>query len=416
MKKLYGLLFILVFIALIGMGWLIDNFYQSFESKNIHVFPQSEAILLSFRDHLDKSDNLDQITLPSLFQLESLEQFVLPDELNKQLLNGSIVFLNSEEGISLHIRLNEHRLVLSLGPLKLDRAEAPWLKYILTAVFYSSIALILLLWFKPLLMAVLQLSNALKNIAKGKLETRLKKQSLYLNVLFEDFNKMAQKLEILNENNKIFSQAVSHDIRTPLSRIMFALEKINDQKESVIEEVVYSITDDVKKIESLSKELLQYSRLEKNQQLENESIDVSLLIEQVILGFDHHQRHIQLNFNSLPQSLLIDADLLQKILNNLLSNGVRYSDTKIILSAVIENNRLEIIVEDDGKGIDFKNKSVNDFCQPFIQQKRSDKHFGLGLAIVNRAIKLMQGELKIDNQSSLGGARFIVKIPLLECS
>ncbi len=417
MKKLYFSLTIIIFIGLIGLSWSIDSIYQKIDDKKDRAFPQSQQIFTAIKSHLDLNPSLIfKDALPPLFEIEDLTYFILPSPLKEQLMNGQLVLLNSDEGVTFHQRLNGKNKVLSMGPIKPLEHNDSIIPYILTTLFYLGIAIVLLLWFWPLLRAVMQLSDALKNIAKGKLGTRLNKPSIYLNVLFDDVNAMAQQLELLSENNQLFSQAVSHDIRTPLSRILFALEKLGDQNNAISKQVVSSIQMDVLKIESMSKELLHYARLSKSHTLQHEEIDVVLLIEQVMAGFDHHEINIEFSSNNVPEKLLMDVDLLQKIVNNLLSNAIRFSKKLIRIDLKVKSNTLMLSIEDDGSGMDLGDKSLNDFCQPFVQKKQSDQHFGLGLAIVSRSVKLLQGEMTMDNQSCYGGARFTVTLPYSKLS
>ncbi len=413
MKKLYFSLTVLIFVALIGLGWSIDSIYMNLDEKQDHVFSQSEDIFTAIKQHLEAEPHLiNKNVLPDLFVLEDLTHFTLPSPLKENLQQGALVLLNSAEGVTFHQRIKSQNKVLSMGPIKPLKQQNPMLRYLLTALFYVGIALILLLWFWPLIRAVMQVSNALKKIAQGKLDTRLEKSSFYLHELFDEVNAMAQKLELLSENNQLFSQAVSHDIRTPLSRILFALEKLNDKNNQVTQEVVLSIQNDVAKIESMSKALLHYARLSQCHHVQRQEIDVCLLIEQVMAGFDHYQTHIEFESEGVPDKLLLDVELWQKIVNNLLSNALRYSNTIVKITLKVQIKKLVLIIEDDGVGVNLDDKTLHDYCQPFVQKEHSEQHFGLGLAIVARAVKLLQGELSVDNHSFYGGARFTVSLAL----
>ncbi|MBL7004873.1 MAG: GHKL domain-containing protein [Gammaproteobacteria bacterium] len=414
MKQLLLSLYFFVFIALIGLGWGIDAMYQHYSSQKIPTFPQSEHMITTLQKQLDQTvQPVSSIYLSNLWQLEATDQFILPEPLKTQLNKGEVVTLNSAEGITLHKKLNTKPYILSLGPLPISTEEnLEWVQYLLTALFYSALALILLLWFRPLVLAVLHLSKALKNIASGKLDTRLKKKSLYLGELYQEFNQMAQQLEILSEDNQLLSQAVSHDIRTPLSRILFAIEKLKRNESSELRSVAQSIEKGVEQIELLSKELLEYARIGKTRQIKKENIDLIVLTEQVIAGFEHSGKSIILDHQLKGSEFVLDPELIQKVLNNLVSNAVRYSQRQIKINISEQHNILEMIIEDDGQGFDLSNKTFAEYCQPFIQHQKSEKHFGLGLAIVDRLINQMNGAFSLNEQKSLSGASFKVQIPV----
>lgn len=410
MKKLYISLYIFVFLALIGIGWVIESVYQSVDTDE-HSFPEIIEVFESYKSLLENNEKIS--SLPSVFQIESLKSLNLPDPLNVKLLDGEIVILNSIEGVSFHQILKNQQTILSLGPISVSKQDIPWLNFALTFLFYTGIAIILLIWLRPLLRDVNVLSYSLNKVTTGELSSRIKQKSYYLDKLFEDFNQMAQTLELLNENNQLFSQAVSHDIRTPLSRILFALESLDNHDNKAVNALSHSIRSDVLKIESLTKELLEYSRLEAIQ-VNLDEFDLVMLIEQVIAGFDHVDCQINFKHDGDFQLIKLDADLIQKVINNLLSNALRFANKAVCINIIFSDFNLKLIVEDDGQGIDFKSKNIEELCKPFVQKEREDKHFGLGLAIVSRSIKLMHGSLMIDNTSDLGGACFTVIIPVIK--
>lgn len=272
--------------------------------------------------------------------------------------------------------------------------------------------MVLAIWITPLLNSVQKLSTAIKQLGEGKLDTRLEQKGMTLSSVFRDFNKMADRLETLSDNNQIFSQAVSHDLRTPLSRIMFALEQLKktDDKQQQFK-VFEKIGNDVRQIESLTTELLEYARIEQTRKIDKSEVDLNIFIQQVIAEF--YQTGKQINFESNQAATCmynLDSQLFHKVISNLLSNATLHAKNKILITLTVNQNRsIQISVEDDGSGLN--EKMLQQIFKPFSRSKNNSGHYGLGLAICSRVMKLLQGDIRADIFSALGGARFTLYLP-----
>ncbi len=109
-----------------------------------------------------------------------------------------------------------------------------------------------------------------------------------------------------------------------------------------------------------------------------------------------------------------DRDLISTIINSTINNSIRYARTRIILSARIKNNYLEITIEDDGKGFPEKMCNHPKTLETAINMKSGST--GLGLYFAGKIASIhhngeKRGATFIDNQSSLGGGRFILTLP-----
>jgi signal transduction histidine kinase len=103
--------------------------------------------------------------------------------------------------------------------------------------------------------------------------------------------------------------------------------------------------------------------------------------------------------------------LFHKLLRNLIDNATQHAKAKVLVSTYIDKGSLIITVEDDGPGID--DSVSSSLFQPFCQGQTTDKkRFGLGLAICDRVVRLHSGRITANNQSSLGGAKLQVRIPV----
>ncbi|MFT5504710.1 MAG: signal transduction histidine kinase [Gammaproteobacteria bacterium] len=413
MKKTLASLYVLILVTLLGFGALIDRFYSEYLSTQQTTNSEFEVIFKALIEEWNRTQSIDT-DRSNLFQIDDIMNFPLPEPLNHQLMAGESIILDSDSGISLHQLTDDPAQVFSMGPIPVMPNNSRSIELSLTLLFYLSVGIALLVWIRPLTRGVSTLSLALKNLGHGELETRLKERSLYLQDLFNDFNSTASQLEIASSDNRLFSQAVSHDLRTPLSRIEFALESL-DQNLSEFEYKgrIKKIRSDINTIDLLARELLDYARIGQTRQVNFEPIDVIIFLQQIIAEFSFSR--CQIDFNTPTERSLdvnIDTSLFHKLLRNLIDNATQHAKDKVSVSVYIDKGSLIITVEDDGPGID---ESVSDsLFQPFCQGKATDKkRFGLGLAICERVVRLHSGRITADNQSILEGARLQVRIPVL---
>ncbi len=307
---------------------------------------------------------------------------------------------------------------VSIGPLNYQNYE--WMG----AVTSISLILIftlfgLLLWVFPLWRDHKRLNKAAKDFGLGRLESRVKirKSSLAAN-LGNTFNLMADNVQNLIRTNQNLTNAVAHDLRTPLARLRFATEimALKDCSESEAERYRKTISSSIDSLDYLINQTLMHSRY--NRAIDIKNFDYSCFayviheeVEQ--FNFDHQDlkfvTHID---NDLAVSeQFIDDKALARALSNLLSNAVKHADSLIRVSYFVRDHFFYLQVEDDGKGI--PSEDVQFILQPFSQLDNDERDLsnghGLGLAIVNQIAKWHKGDVLITS-SDLGGASVAIKI------
>ena len=194
---------------------------------------------------------------------------------------------------------------------------------------------------------------------------------------------------------------ISHDLRTPLTRLKLQLSFIKDQ------ELSKKMSIDIDEMESMLNEYLQFTSstyLEKN-----ETFDISELIEN-ITG--------KLNNINIAKKLAAriymngKKNLIKRSLENIIGNSVKYAK-KINLELIKTNNNILIVIDDDGPGI--PKDEYNNVFKPFykIDKSRggSKSSVGLGLSITSDIIKSHGGNIVLD-KSPLNGLRVKIFLPL----
>jgi len=216
-----------------------------------------------------------------------------------------------------------------------------------------------------------------------------------------EFDKMRKRIiKHLNQRSEMLS-GISHDLRTPLTRLKLQLSFIKDEKLSK------KMSLDIDEMEKMLNEYLQFTSstyLEKN-----ETFDVSELIENTINKYDNNNISKEL----IPRVYMNGRkNLIQRSLNNLIDNSIKYSE-KINLRLFKRNNNIIITIDDDGLGI--PEKEYQNVFKPFykLDKSRGDSKssVGLGLSITLDIIKSHGGNIVLE-KSPLNGLRVKIFLPL----
>ena len=215
-----------------------------------------------------------------------------------------------------------------------------------------------------------------------------------------EFDKMRKRISRhLNQRSEMLS-GISHDLRTPLTRIKLQLAFIKDKNISI------KLSQDVMEMEKMLNEYLQFASSRSSEK--TETFNITELIENTMKRYDN--KNIVLD---LSQRIYIDGrkNLIQRCLNNLIDNAIKYAENiKIELKKT--NNNIIILIDDDGPGI--KKKYHENVFKPFfkIDKSRGDSKssVGLGLSIASDVIRSHGGEITLD-ESSMNGLRVKVFLP-----
>ena len=216
-----------------------------------------------------------------------------------------------------------------------------------------------------------------------------------------EFDKMRKRITIqLNQRSEMLS-GISHDLRTPLTRLKLQLALLKQQ------DLAKKMSDDIEEMERMLNEYLEFSRYQKNE--ETETVNINNMINEVIKKYENNQIDISVEENL---EINIRPNSIKRCLTNLIDNGLSYGKKVAILSNKTKNN-LSIIVDDDGPGID--EDEYQNVMKPFyrIDKSRSQNKsgVGLGLSIANDIIRSHGGNISLD-KSPLSGLRVKISLPL----
>jgi len=216
-----------------------------------------------------------------------------------------------------------------------------------------------------------------------------------------EFDKMRKRITIhLNQRSEMLS-GISHDLRTPLTRLKLQLALLKQQ------DLAKKMGEDIEEMERMLNEYLEFSRHQKNE--ETEKVNINNVINEVVKKYHDKQINISVEENL---EINIRPNSIKRCLTNLIDNGLSYGKKVAILTNKIKQNLL-IIVDDDGPGID-ENEYQN-VMKPFyrIDKSRGKNKLGvgLGLSIANDIIRSHGGNISLD-RSPLSGLRVKISLPL----
>lgn len=272
----------------------------------------------------------------------------------------------------------------------------------------------------PMLRRIRKIEKTCKAVSDGDFSARIDDHRMdSLGILAQDIDDMTSKLAQNFAKQKALLQAVSHEMRTPLSRIRFALEMLDiDENDEKSMARLQSIDDDLTEIENMLHELGYFNYVDAGNGKQNfETCHVSDLIEATLKQRAQALSAFDVKIEGMDDDMTVDVDAMafKRVIGNLLSNAARYAKQHITINIQIDQREqmLQIDVDDDGIGIpEDKRESV---FEPFVcLDKSRSKAFGgvgLGLAIVSRIMKVHGGSICIDT-ADMGGARMRTRWPL----
>ena len=279
---------------------------------------------------------------------------------------------------------------------------------ILTAFITSVISIIFL---KNQIRSIKSLSSAAEKFGRGQDVPNFRPSgSREIRSVSIAFIKMKERvMRQITQRTEMLS-AVSHDLRTPLTRMKLQLEMMNKSPE------IDELKEDILDMERLVEEYLDFARSDEKEK--SAIIKVKdFLQEKIINYYAKMGKNIDYAIN-IEDSLEISVKklALKRALMNLVDNAFNYGK-KVSLLASVSDNNLMIMIDDDGPGIPKKER--DNVFKPFyridnsrnLDKKLSSGGSGLGLAVAMDAITSHGGRIKLAD-SAFGGLRVLIYIPI----
>lgn len=216
------------------------------------------------------------------------------------------------------------------------------------------------------------------------------------------FNRMSRGIKQLEDDRTLMTAGISHDLRTPLTRIRLATEMLPEEQDWVKEGIVNDIED----MNDIIDQFIDYARLDHSEK--RELVDLNDVIHELVQVRLVDEKHdISLDLRAIPKSHMRKI-AIKRVLDNLIENAFKYGSPKINISTCFDQRRSQIHCEvrDFGAGID--EKDIESLFSPFVRgdKARGAAHgstgSGLGLAITKRIIDMHGGSIRIENHPEGG--------------
>lgn len=413
MGKLFASLYLYIIVSLFLVSGVIEQLWP-YEDTQQHIaldqeFGKSLWLLSQTEEGLEK--------LQQAFNSERINRndVALPEELNAKLNADKHLYLfNHQQEVIWYIALNDKQL-LHVGPFSVSNPSlsSVWPYFLLLTVIGVPVGLwSFLLWrdFNKLTLACEAVGGA------QDFELHDASKSFFLPIT-DTLSAMQERIQYLLAAQQELTSSVSHEFRTPLARLKFAVAMLEEQIENEKSfDYIDNMQADIAELEALVSEMLEYARLDSHQpSLTRRPCDLTALINSVVNKLEF-ATDIDVQLNA-PAELYYECDehFMARCIQNLLGNAQKYAAHKIQVSLQEFPDYIQLNVEDDGPGI--APSEWQSVFKPFTRLDKSrDKKtggFGLGLAIVAKIVSWHQGQSELGN-SELGGAKFIIRLYKLD--
>ena len=391
------------------------------EQVNLMLAKQVKTVFIDWEDGIEINDDLSE----KFFEITGID-VMTQREAMRQGLGQTREYPMLSRSMSAQLNGSARVRITQTGPLVywIEAPQAPgyWVKIPLSGyqennleflTFYlSSIGFLSVLggWLfaRHLNRPLKALQQAAVKVGKGDFSTKLEEEgSTEVIEVTRAFNQMSRGIAALENDRRLLMAGVSHDLRTPLTRIRLATEMMSDQDEYLREGIIYDIED----MNGIIDQFIEYLRHHKREELSCE--DINALVGEVVNCELKHQRSITFKSNPSIESIPLSSVAIRRVVTNMIENAIRYSDGDIeVLSYYNSNKKYVVIaVNDNGPGI--PEGELESVFEPFKQgdAARGSEGSGLGLAIIKRIVDMHDGKVKLENRPE-GGLSAQIYLPI----
>ncbi|MFY8326766.1 two-component system sensor histidine kinase EnvZ [Pseudoalteromonas sp. ZZD1] len=382
------------------------------EQVNLILAKQVKTVFIDWEDGVEISDEVSA----KFFEITGIEVMTQRQAMS-QGLGQTREYPMLSRSMSEQLNGSARVRISQIGPLIywVEAPQAPgfWVKVPLTGfkdnnleflTFYlSSIGFLSVLggWLfaRHLNRPLKALQQAAVKVGVGDFSTKLEEHgSTEVIEVTRAFNQMSRGIAALENDRRLLMAGVSHDLRTPLTRIRLATEMMSAEEDYLREGIIYDIED----MNAIIDQFIEYLRHHKREELAHE--DLNAIVSEVVHSEQKHQRNIRFienpNLDNVPLSMVA----IKRVVTNMIENAIRYSDDDIEVETALSNDKKYAIVMVNDQGPGIPESELETVFEPFKQgdAARGSEGSGLGLAIIKRIIDMHDGKVKLVNRPEGG--------------
>ncbi|MDK2821833.1 MAG: hypothetical protein PWP31_1798 [Clostridia bacterium] len=291
-----------------------------------------------------------------------------------------------------------------------------------TLLFSTTLCLLLVVLFgNKILQPITSLEKAAKDISHGKLDTRVMISGKdELAVAGEAFNKMAERIQEMEENRNRFLKIVAHELRNPMAGIKGIIALI--QKQITNGKPISNMTPmlevadrEINRLNQLLSEVLDtYSITGGHLPLNLAPVNLVKVIRLSVKPFllsDKQKHEFVLKNVDNPVWVIGDANRLENVFRNLISNAIKYSPKGGKIEVILKVEEKNVVVSISDQGIGIPKDKLNNIFDAFYRVNNHLEGIGLGLFISKSIVQRHMGRLWVESEEGKGST-FYVELPL----
>lgn len=352
-------------------------------NMELNIIPNKEVVIKQYRDYQDGYLKKMYKVIRTEINLPYNIKYSLPDKQN-------IILTFNYKGQILNFTFSAKRV----------KNPTTYI-YI---IWMLSISLILIitstLFIKNQVKSIIRLAEVADNFGKGRdAEAFRPTGATEIQTAGKAFLKMKKRIERQVKYRTELLAHISHDLRTPLTRLKLQLALLNDQN------AAREIGAEAEEMEQMIVGYLNFAKGEGNEKVEK--VDALELIEIILSKYSDPR----IDFFSKAKELFIylRPNAFERVLTNIMNNSIKFANERINIELSCSEKNMLLIFDDDGPGIDERDHEK--IFNPFEKLNPKDDGFGLGLAIVRNIVQAHGGKIKLD-KSPFGGLRVKLTFPL----
>lgn len=326
------------------------------------------------------------------------------DALRQELAPGMELRLRSgpDPQVWVHMTVAGKRYWFTMPGTTLPQEKARTLAVLLSVALAALTLLVAMLIQRRINRPLREISAAASKLSAGTHPERLPAYSATeLAAVADQFNAMADSLASMETTRAMMLAGISHDIRTPLTKLRLALALSGREDDG-------ALADYINQIDSIVGQFLDFGRSGADESLSD--ADLNVLIMQLAGEFENRDHPFELALGALP-SLPFRPIAMLRVINNLMENAVKYAGIGLEVRTYLEAGHIHIDVLDRGPGLPAD--QIAYLLRPFTRAdsgRAGVSGTGLGLAIVERLVRLHGGRLQLGSRSG-GGLKASVVLP-----
>lgn len=409
-KGLYGrviailLLPVLSVQAVVGVVFIQRHFESVTEQMTLSMVPVLETILdgaPAMPLGVTRQDGAPP--LPPARRFYDLSGRVLTRVLTRDLTGLSAVNLSDPQRVQLQLERPDGLVTLSFDRARVS-ARNPHQLLVIMAVMGAVMTFVAYLYLRNQLRPIKRLGRAAEAYGRGQVVPLYLSGATEVRTTGAAFLEMRARLERQTASRRMMLTGISHDLRTPLTRMRLELSMMEAPGSA-------PLLGDVQEMEALIDTFLDYARDDASDA--HEQVDAPELLRAAVQAA---ARLGPVTIGDMPSDLPplhARPMALRRALDNLLSNALRYG-TRARVSLARGRSSIQFIVEDDGPGIPAaqRGEAMRAFTRLDPSRNRATGGVGLGLAIVSDVARSHGGRLELDQSADLGGLKAVLAVPL----